>query len=48
MKEQDVKYESPSMEIYEIILEDGISLSVFGEAGAAGKVLEYRSHEEEW
>lgn len=48
MKDPTVKYETPSVEIYEIILEDGIALSIFGEAGAAGKALEYRTTEEEW
>lgn len=40
------QYDSPTIEIYEIILESGIVLSVFGEAGAAGKALEYRESEE--
>ena len=35
------KYNSPKVEIFEIALENGILMSVFGEEGAAGNALKY-------
>ena len=41
MKTSLDKYNSPKIEIFEIVPENGMLMSVFGEAGAAGKALNY-------